>query len=125
MGGAGAADGQGDCRDDVAVGGDDRLGGGGGGECVCAAGVAGVGDAGGCAGRCGGVCACDDVDSAVAVGLCAVYPVVAWGQRYIVATGGVAGVDVYRAGADAGVDSRLVRLAAYGHSECGVCRVGG
>ena len=65
------------------------------------------------------------MDHAVAAGLRALYPIAARGERYGVAVDCVGGVDVYRVGADAGVDSGLVRVADDGDSECGVCRVGG
>ena len=65
------------------------------------------------------------MDHAVASGLCAVHSIAAWGERYDVAADCVGGVDVYRVGADAGVDSGLVRVADDGDSECGVCGVGG
>ena len=65
------------------------------------------------------------MDHAVASGLCAVHSTPAWGERYDVAADCVAGVDVYRVGADAGVDPRVVRVADDGDSECGICGVGG
>ena len=125
MGRPGDRNGQGDYRCHPDPG---RLGGPSGrraGQPVCAPGIAGVGHAGGCARRCGGLRPDDDVDHAVAAGVHPLYPTAAWGQRHDFAVAGIDGLHPGGLAADACADSRLDRPAAHGHPECGVCRAGG